>query len=267
MTHAKVVVDLIMRLLPSGKLLNRLANWPHLGSVLGSWFDTQGHHAVIIPVQEAVRGAESVVLPFPILASVVEQASDRVIFNECLCRLGENCQAHPHGPGCLFLGEGASAIPSSLGRSVNTDQALEHARQAIDQGLVPLIVHSSFDAWLLDIPYRRTLAICFCCDCCCSVRQGLRLGPPAFWDTVQRLPGLSLSVGPECTGCGLCLGECCVDAISLTRNRAHIGEDCKGCGRCAAVCPEGAITLHAAPEEQILSQLLAQLARRTDFRS
>ena len=267
MTRSRFLFDLNMRLWPSGKLLNRLANWPHLGSALSPCFDAQGHHAVIIPVQEAVRGSESVVLPFPILAALVEQASARVIFNECLCRLGENCQAHPHGPGCLFLGKGATAIPATLGRPATTDQALQHARQAIDRGLVPLIVHSAFDAWLLDIPYRHTLAICFCCDCCCSVRQGLRLGPPAFWNTVQRLPGLTLSVGPACTGCGLCLGECYVDAISLTPNRAHIGGNCKGCGRCAAICPEGAITLHAAPEDQILAQLLATLAPRTDFRS
>ena len=267
MTRSRFVFDLSMRLWPSGKVLNRLAKWPHLGSALSPYFEAQGHHAVIIPVQEAVRGSESVVLPYPILASLVEQASHRVIFDECLCRLGENCQAHPHGPGCLFLGEGASAIPSTMSRPVTTDQALQHARQAIDRGLVPLIVHSSFDAWLLGIPYRRTLAICFCCDCCCSVRQGLRLGPPAFWDTVHRLPGLSLSVGPECTGCGLCLGECYVDAISLTPDRVRISDECKGCGRCVALCPEGAITLHAGPEEEMLARLLGQLDRRTDFRS
>jgi heterodisulfide reductase subunit A-like polyferredoxin len=99
------------------------------------------------------------------------------------------------------------------------------------------------------------------------VHQGLRLGPPAFWDTVHRLPGLSLSVGPECTGCGLCLGECYVDAISLTPERVRISDDCKGCGRCVALCPEGAITLHAAQEDQILSRLLADLDLRTNFRS
>lgn len=63
---------------------------------------------------------------------------------------------------------------------------------------------SSFDAWLLDIPYRRAIAVCFCCDCCCSVRQGLRLGPAAFWETVVRLPGLSVTPGPDV---GRWLGE------------------------------------------------------------
>lgn len=267
MTRSRRVHDLVMRLWPWGKHLNRLANRPLLEPTLRPCFDAEGNHAVIVPVQEAVQGAESVVLPLPIIAPLVEQASARFILDECLCRIGENCQAYPRGLGCLFLGKGTSAIPPAMGHPATTDQALQHARQAIDQGLVPLIVHSSFDAWLLGIPYRRVLAICFCCDCCCSVRQGLRLGPPVFWDTVQRLPGLTVTVGPACTGCGLCLGECYVDAISLTPNRAHISDACKGCGRCAALCPEGAITLHADPENQILIQLLATLDPRTDFRS
>jgi UDP-glucose 4-epimerase len=267
MTFSGRVYDFVMRFWPWGKHLNRLANLPLLEPTLRPCFGAEGNHAVIIPVREAVRGAESVVLPLPIIASLVEQASARFILDECLCRIGEDCRAYPRGLGCLFLGKGTSAIPPAMGQSATTEQALQHAQRAIDQGLVPLIVHSSFDAWLLGIPYRRVLSICFCCDCCCSVRQGLRLGPPAFWRTVQRLPGLTVTVGPACTGCGLCLGECYVDAISLTPDRAHIGDACKGCGRCAAVCPEGAITLHAAPENQILSELLATLAPRTDFRS
>jgi Fe-S-cluster-containing hydrogenase component 2 len=63
------------------------------------------------------------------------------------------------------------------------------------------------------------------------------------------------------------LGECYVDAISLTPDRVRISDDCKGCGRCVALCPEGAITLHAGPEEEMLARLLGQLDRRTDFRS
>ena len=61
------------------------------------------------------------------------------------------------------------------------------ARQAINQGLVPMIVHAAYDAELLGIDYNRMLAVCFCCDCCCTVRKGLRSGPTEFGDTVLRL--------------------------------------------------------------------------------
>ncbi len=287
MSPSRRTYDWVMRLWSLGKALNRLGNQPLLGPLLRPCFDAEGHEAIILPVQEVVRGTESVVLPFPLLTALVERASARFVLNECLCRRGEGCQTYPRELGCLFLGDGAAKIDPVRGRLVDVAGALAHTRRAMDEGLVPLIVHASFDAWLLDIPYRRMLAVCFCCDCCCTVRHGLRLGPPAFWNTVVRLPGLALTVGPECTRCGLCLDVCYVGALSLDgsgskdpsagRGAVQISEQCKGCGRCVAACPEGAIRLHldearvpsGGPEYpsggDILSRLLARIEQRTDI--
>jgi UDP-glucose 4-epimerase len=267
MSPSRRTYDLIMHLWPLGKVINRLGSQPILRSVLEPYFSTQDNEAIILPVNEAVRGTESVVLPSALLTSLIERASARVVLNECLCRRGEGCRAYPHEPGCLFLGEGARGIDPHRGRPVGVEEALAHARQATGIGLVPLIVHAAFDAWLLDIPYRRMLAICFCCDCCCTVRHGLRLGPPAFWDTVVRLPGLNVTVSSTCTGCGLCLETCYVHAVAMENGRARIGERCKGCGRCAARCPEGAITLGLDGHEDVLARLLARIEARTDIGS
>jgi len=257
--------ELIMHLWPLGKVVNRLGNQPVLRSVLRPYFSAKDNEAIILPVNEAVRGTESAVLPFALLAPLIERASARAVLNECPCRRGEDCQAYPHEPGCLFLGEGARAIDPDRGRPVGVEEALAHARQAMTLGLVPLIVHAAFDAWLLDIPYRRMLAICFCCDCCCTVRHGLRLGPPAFWDTVVRLPGLNVSVSSACTGCGLCLEVCYVRALSLENGRARVGEACKGCGRCTRRCPEGAITFGLDEHEEVLAGLLERIEARTNI--
>lgn len=265
MGRSRCVHDLIMRAWPLGKVVNWLGNLPLVGLLLRSQFSAEGNEAVIIPVQEAVRGAESVVLPYPLLAPLVGQASALFILNECLCRRGENCETYPQDLGCIFLGDGAAEINPGMGRLVDADEAMAHVRQALEIGLVPLVVHSSFDAWMLGIPYRRTLAVCFCCDCCCAVRHGLRLGPPAFWDTVLRLPGLTVTVGSECVGCGTCVDVCHVRAITLENGRAHIGELCKGCGLCAAVCPEGAIVLRVTDGADMLGQLMARIERRTDI--
>jgi ferredoxin len=266
MSPSKLTFQMVIRLWPLGKVLNRLSNQPLLGPLLQPCLAGDGDEAIIIPVQEAVHGTESAILPFVLLTPLIERASERVILNKCLCRRGENCRAYPHEIGCLFLGDGAAGIDPVQGRPAGVEAALAHAQQAMDLGLVPLVVHSAFDAWLLGIPYRHMLAICFCCDCCCSVRHGLRLGPPGFWDTVVRLPGLSLSVGAQCNGCGLCLEACHVGALSLNGGRARIGESCKGCGRCAALCPSEAITLHVGSKDRVLSQLLGRIEARTQIR-
>jgi ferredoxin len=161
--------------------------------------------------------------------------------------------------------KGATLIDPTMGRQASVDEALDYVQRAIESDLVPLIAHSAFDAWVLGIPYRRTLAICFCCECCCSIRQGLRLGPPTFWDTVVRVPGLALHVGPACTGCGQCAAVCPVGAISLELGRARVAESCKGCGRCATLCPAGAISLHLDKDADPLGQLEARIERRTSI--
>ncbi len=264
-SRSRHTYNLLIKLWPLGKILNRLGSQPMLGPLLRPCFRADGNEAIIIPVQEAVRGTESVVLPFPLLTPLVSQASARTILNECMCRRGEGCRAHPQELGCLFLGDGAAAIDRSMGQRASVDEAMAHVQRALETGLVPLVVHAAFDAWMLGIPYRRTLAVCFCCDCCCTVRQGLRLGPPAFWDTVVRLPGLTVAVGLECTGCGLCTDVCPTGAISLNGGAAQISDSCKGCGRCAMVCPAEAITLRVAENVDVLDCLIVRIGRRTEI--
>jgi UDP-glucose 4-epimerase len=243
-----------------------LGNRPLVGTLLRPFFDMLDTEAIIIPVHEAVRGGENVVLPYPLLASILKQAGARFLMNECLCRRGENCQTYPRDLGCLFLGEAVTEINPAQGRLVDTEEALARVQRAMNLGLVPLVVHSTFDAWSLGIPYRRMLGVCFCCDCCCAVRQGLRLGPPAFWKTVTRLPGLTLEVGEACVSCGACADVCYVHAVALDNGRASIDlEQCKGCGRCVAVCPTRAISLRMDDSVDTLGQILARIELRTDI--
>ena len=48
--------------------------------------------------------------------------------------------------------------------------------------------------------------------------------------------------GDRCTGCGICVDECCVDAISLDDGTASIDDDaCIRCGVCHGACPTEAV--------------------------
>jgi len=57
-----------------------------------------------------------------------------------------------------------------------------------------------------------------------------------------------------CTGCGLCMKRCQVDAIVLkgTPKKAVIGETrCIGCGLCVTTCPADAIQLVPTGRETV----------------
>lgn len=269
MSRSRRVVALVLRFWPLGRTLNRLARLPVLGPLLRPFYGPAANEAIIIPVHEAVSGTESVALPFPLLTPLVEAASARFVLEACLCRRAEGCQNHPAEIGCLFLGDAAARIHPELGRPTNAAEALDHVQRALEAGLVPMVVHASFDAWILGIPYDRMLAVCFCCDCCCTVRHGLREGPLAFWETVLPLPGLSVEAGPECLACGTCAGVCPVGAINLEDGRAFVAATCKVCGACVTACPTAAMHLHlkhGVDVQMSLEALLARVEARTDIR-
>lgn len=263
----RLIYTLSIRLWKLGSLLNRIAKLPLLGPVLQPHlFDPDDSQAVLIPVQEAIRGGESVVLPYHLLPALIERAGHRAALHHCMCREAERCNTYPTDLGCLFLGAGAAQIDPALARPLDVQAALAHVERAMAEGLMPTILHATLDAFMLQIPFRRMVAICFCCECCCTIRQGMRLGPPAAWETVMRLPGLSVRASEACVGCGVCVTQCPVHAITLKDGQAIIGDICKGCGRCVNVCPSNAISLHIDDEVDVKDRLLRQIESRTEIR-
>ena len=50
--------------------------------------------------------------------------------------------------------------------------------------------------------------------------------------------------GAKCTGCGLCVDACPVEAISLENDKAKVdAEKCVDCGQCVEQCPSEAIRM------------------------
>lgn len=233
--------------------------------------DTSAH---MIPVNEVIRGGKSVILPMEILGPIIERADCIYIMTECLCRRGEGCRSYPVDIGCLFLGSAARELGRGMGREVSIREAVVHAENAIGLGLFPLVLHNEFDAWLWGIDYKRMLNVCFCCDCCCSVRRGVRVRQSeGFFENIKRLPGLTVSVMEGCTGCGACVDLCVAGAISITGaitgeitgGRTEINEEyCKGCGNCVKVCPEGAVEMRLEDGVDTVGDILETYDKRTD---
>lgn len=257
MGRSRFGYELIMKFWKMGHWFDK---WP----VIGNKSSEKTTSAHILPVNQAVDAGKNVVLPMQVLGPIIERADGVAILNECVCRRGQNCHAFPHSLGCLLLGPAIEDIDPSLARIVTPDEATMHAERALRMGLTAMVVHDAVDAWIWGLDFRRMMNVCFCCDCCCDVRIGIRKQLPGFYENIHRLPGLTVSVGEGCVSCGTCSEQCLAGAIEIRDDGAHIGEGCKGCGRCVPACPEQVITMEFDLEVDTVGLTLKQYEGRSN---
>lgn len=226
-------------------------------------FDSEINEEVILPIYQDINIPPSTALPYQFLEECIEMADFAVVMNECLCRRVEKCQTFPRNLGCLFLGEGAREIHSTLAHPVSKAEAKAHLQKAFEYQLTPMIIHSWFDSAMLGIPFQRMAAICFCCSCCCTVHNSLSLGPAAYFQTAKPFPGVTITVTDRCIGCGICLTECSLGGLEMVSNQAQITAKCLGCGRCVLKCPNDAIQISYQENEIAYAQLFERVSALT----
>ncbi|MGQ9585876.1 MAG: DUF362 domain-containing protein [Anaerolineae bacterium] len=262
-------MNLLRKAFPGRFLAARATRLPLLGRVVDRWL-FKGDDLVYLPrgrvvaIHEQPDAPAQMVLPAQVVEHFVERASHRWIMDACICRQAAGCKDYPVNLGCLFLGEAVLGINPKLGRLVSREEALDHVRRCREAGLVHLIGRTKLDTvWLGVGPGHKLLTICNCCPCCCLWRMLPDLAP-GIGSKVHRMPGVTVTVGERCEGCGACTqGVCFVDAIRLVDGRAVIGEACRGCGRCVEVCPNGAIEM-IMPDAPRVEELIARLSSLVD---
>ena len=249
-------IKIITLFWPLRNFLAKMAGWPIIGRWMRSTF--RGDRASYLPVRVEVSQPRSVALPGQLVEQFIQESSFRFILHQCLCRSLEPCRHFPPEMGCLFLGEGAREIDSSLGREATAGEALAHHRKAAALGLIPMMGKLRWDSiWLGVKRADRLLTICHCCDCCCYFKL-YRLLPGEAAKGLQKLEGLEVRVGETCDGCGICVERCFIRAMSLQDGKALVGETCRGCGRCALVCPKQAVQV-VLPSEESLRRYIQRL--------
>jgi len=63
----------------------------------------------------------------------------------------------------------------------------------------------------------------------------------------------------KCTGCGICVEECPIDAISMKNDKAMINmKECIRCGICHGVCPQEAVRHDSETMPQVIQSNVAQ---------
>jgi len=219
----------------------------------------------VIDVEQSIDNASSMVLPSQVVEPFIEKACYRLIMNTCLCRDASRCKDYPADFGCIFLGEAAKGIHPDLGREATADQCLEHLARCREAGLVHIVGKARLDTVWLDVgPGEKLFTICNCCPCCC-ISRGIPYYDPMFRDGFFRMPGVTVTVGDDCQGCGICAeGVCMYHAIAMDNDRASIDDEkCMGCGRCVPVCPDRAITV-TVEDNGFVRETIERLAGEID---
>jgi ferredoxin len=197
-----------------------------------------------LPINEDIQMPEDSPMPINLLYRFIEEASHRVIFDTCACRVGFECKDYPSDIGCLLMGDSALEGPPGLFHEASVEESKELADRAVEAGLVPVVGKARIDNFIFGIKDRgKLLTVCFCCECCCIIRY-TRHAPMKFIGPMfPRLDGITIAVTDDCQGCGTCVEHCYIKAIEIVGGRAVMSDYCRACGRCATVCPNDAITV------------------------
>jgi ferredoxin len=195
-----------------------------------------------IPVEQSFPSTHYV-NTYDDVRQIVERGDGRIVVNTCICRKGkglqgQSCTQTALRETCFTFGDTADLVSRlGMGRAIGKDEALGILRRVDEDGLV-----------LQPANYMEPGFICTCCGDCCVVLTTLKKLPrPADCWTTNHYAEVHDRM---CSGCGMCVDRCQMDALVATDGKAEVNLDrCIGCGNCIAFCPDEAIVLCRRPQQ------------------
>jgi Na+-translocating ferredoxin:NAD+ oxidoreductase RNF subunit RnfB len=181
-------------------------------------------------------------------ASDVIQSAKVVGLSLCACRhkashLDKACAAPMKT--CLTFNNGAEMlIKKGMAERSSINEAMAVLEQCKQAGL----------AQIADNVQRSVGFMCNCCGCCCGMFQAIRTFD--IRNAVVTSNWLAQIHHDQCSGCGLCVKACPVDAIALEKSAAKSKAVCDpslclGCGVCYLACKRGCISM-ARRQQQVM---------------
>ena len=221
----------------------KLGHIPGVRKVM-PWFTPKDSSFSYLPINQSLN-TESEKLPTQVIHNFIEESKHHVIMNECGCRIMHKCENFTHTVACLFMGETALNIPPGVSRRVTKEEAHAHVENALNLGLTPLAGKVKFDNYAFMIKDKnKLLSVCFCCHCCCMMREYRHVPAEQLDGVMPPVEGLEIMVTEECKGCGDCVEVCGWKAIEIKDEKAVHSGKCRGCGRCERYCPNNAVNIH-----------------------
>jgi len=199
-----------------------------------------------IPVGRSIT-VDHHVTTYDHLTEIINRTDGPIVINECLCRKvaamkGNPCQKTSRLETCMALGDIAkNCVGAGMGRVISREEALDITRRNEADGLV-----------LQPSNTQEIEFVCACCGCCCGMLRVHKMlpRPVDFWAT-----NYYASVDTEtCTGCGLCVERCQVNALAIDEGHSVSSINlarCIGCGNCVSSCLSQALSLVKKEKEVV----------------
>lgn len=186
------------------------------------------------PVWAGTLALPDDVQPSENLAEVIRDAGHWSV-SPCPCRLshwlvdpGNHCEHILET--CIHTGDLSRwAVEHGMARELSYDDVVELLRECNRDGLV----HT------LDI----NSVICNCCDDCCAIFHGYKLGAPTFIPS----PFMAQVDEETCNACKTCAERCPVGAIEVDDFSSVNQDICIGCGVCVPTCKTKSMRLVRRP--------------------
>ena len=208
-----------------------------------------------IPIDRSLGEFENQLMPEKMLEHFLKKAKNFYIQNICGCRVYHDCQDHDRTLGCMYIGDDVDSIvlPPTQGRYITQEEALEHAKKSIENGLIPVFgKHPGETYGIGATDTGHLMSLCFCCPCCC-INGKIANNATSELQVFTRMEGLTVEVDSDsCVGCGECLEVCVFVGRDIIDGKAVIDQErCLGCGRCVKVCPHNAIKITLDDPERV----------------
>lgn len=172
--------------------------------------------------------------PYDKVSTYIDDA-EHIAVSVCYCRhhgelLNDPCDKPKDV--CMTFGPQAKYVAErGFGRLISK----EEAKQVLDRSEQAGLIHCSSNTG------GYVSFICNCCQCHCGIIRSIKSG-------IIPMGAVSSFVvmvdEDECSGCGLCVDRCQMEALSLNGDSVvRKAERCIGCGLCISVCPTAALKL------------------------
>ena len=170
-------------------------------------------------------------------------SKDRIVIADCICRkraevLDQGCGKHLEA--CFMFGSmGQYYLDKNMGREIPINEAIEILKKCKEDGLVTQPATS-----------QNPTGMCNCCGDCCGVLGAINKHPnPASIVFSNHIVNIA---NKDCTGCGLCLERCQMDALYLDEDgMINVSLNrCIGCGLCVTTCPVETLELLDKPDKE-----------------